>query len=452
MKVLSLAILFVTVISAKIQREITKDVGVAVGQIIQKSFTEDIHSVDIVTFGSTKKFFDQTLTTIMTRGEGRVFKVFRLDPRYKLTYVNFNAAIFLFDSFDSFMRFTMQQFLENRKSKAESHSPHKKKNIVYAHNVHEQEINSVHYLYLGPFQRFVFQENDTLNLKEIQLASPRHCKSIQWKTINTFGKRFKIWISTMFESKPVRNFHRCEVVFKITKTFPYESYYNFNDGKGFHVEGINIALYSELAKALNFTAFFNPFLKNESGHEYYLHPSKGVEVQCINVLQMKSNYFLTQPHDYNVFLYLVPPGEPYTNFEKLFLAFDEATWIMIGVTFSIAFFTIVCLIFMSRVVQERAFGSQVKAPWFNVISVFFGISQHVVPRRSFARFLLMSFIVYSLIIRTAYQGKSFEFLQKDVRKSPIRSLKEMNEKGMKLFIVGNIFSQHYTQMPKAYKR
>lgn len=37
----------------------------------------------------------------------------------------------------------------------------------------------------------------------------------------------------------------------------------------------------------------------------------------------------------------------------------------------------------------------------------------------------MSFIMYCLIVRTAYQGKMYEFLTDDIRKPTVKTVKEM---------------------------
>jgi len=57
-----------------------------------------------------------------------------------------------------------------------------------------------------------------------------------------------------------------------------------------------------------------------------------------------------------------------------------------------------------------------------------------VPRRNFARFLLMLFIIWSLIFRTCYQGLLFEYLQGDGRKPPIKSIKELLSRNLTYFI------------------
>lgn len=77
--------------------------------------------------------------------------------------------------------------------------------------------------------------------------------------------------------------------------------------------------------------------------------------------------------------------------------------------------------------------------------VFFGIGMTQLPGRNFARFLLMLYILFCLVIRTAYQGKQFEFLQKDMRPADVETIDEMIEKNF-TFHVENGSSKSFKEM------
>jgi len=68
------------------------------------------------------------------------------------------------------------------------------------------------------------------------------------------------------------------------------------------------------------------------------------------------------------------------------------------------------------------------------LTAFFGLGQIILSRRSFARFLLMLFIIWSMIFRTCYQGLLFEYLQGDGRKPAIKSIKELLDRNLTYFI------------------
>jgi len=61
-------------------------------------------------------------------------------------------------------------------------------------------------------------------------------------------------------------------------------------------------------------------------------------------------------------------------------------------------------------------GRDVHAPTVNLFAAFFGLGQTRLPGRNFARFLLMLYILWCLIIRTGYQGVLYDLLKGDGRK------------------------------------
>jgi hypothetical protein len=124
----------------------------------------------------------------------------------------------------------------------------------------------------------------------------------------------------------------------------------------------------------------------------------------------------------------VPPGEEYSSYEKLAFPFDYHTWFLIFFTFVSAYLVIFIINFASVRIRNLVYGEQIESPSLNVAAHFFGVGQLVLPRRSFARFLVMSFIIYSLII----PGKTFEFMNQEMRKPQIESLEEAIDKDFEI--------------------
>lgn len=136
---------------------------------------------------------------------------------------------------------------------------------------------------------------------------------------------------------------------------------------------------------------------------------------------------ITRPVYYSEHFFMVPPGQEYNGFEKMLLPFDKQTWMWIGITFFSAFAAIFVLLQARSDISNFVIGRNITTPALNVLRAFFGVSQIVCPSRNFARYLLMMFILFSLVVRTAYQGKMFEFLQKEMRKPTVTSIDEMIE-------------------------
>jgi hypothetical protein len=92
----------------------------------------------------------------------------------------------------------------------------------------------------------------------------------------------------------------------------------------------------------------------------------------------------------------------------------------------------------SKIVQNFVYGRNVKDPTLNLFIGFIGGSQTVLPGRNFARFLLMSFLMYLLVIRTLYQGSYFKLLQSENKHKSVQSIEEMIEKNFTFYVsVGN---------------
>lgn len=99
------------------------------------------------------------------------------------------------------------------------------------------------------------------------------------------------------------------------------------------------------------------------------------------------------------------PAGSYSSYEKLFFPFDTFTWCCILGTFVCAFMVIFIVSRMSREVQILVFGENVKSPAVNVTGLFFGMGQTSLPLNNFARFILMIYIMYCMIINTAFHGE-----------------------------------------------
>jgi hypothetical protein len=58
--------------------------------------------------------------------------------------------------------------------------------------------------------------------------------------------------------------------------------------------------------------------------------------------------------------------------------------------------------------------------------VMLGGGLFILPGRNFARFNLMMFILFCLVIRTAYQGVQFTMMVKEMRPKDLQTIDELN--------------------------
>ena len=131
---------------------------------------------------------------------------------------------------------------------------------------------------------------------------------------------------------------------------------------------------------------------------------------------------------------IVPSGEEYGDIEKFVRPFSLSTWMAIFVTIMLAFVVMVIISHYSQSIFNFVVGKNVKTPMFNNLSVVFGVSQTQLPKRNFARFILMVYILWCLIIRSAYQGGIFKILKSNERKPQLASITEMLDKNYVFYL------------------
>lgn len=180
--------------------------------------------------------------------------------------------------------------------------------------------------------------------------------------------------------------------------------------RGFYEFTVNV--FDILAQDLNFT--YSKQTEN-TRFDFEINISPFSESSAV-----KNSHFLVYSED--EYTLVISTGEPYDALEKLILPFDPMTWLMVLITFSCAFLVILIVKFSSVNTQKFVFGSRVTSPVFNVVIVFFGQTMNILPGRNFARYHLMVFILFSLIIRTGYQGVQYEMIFK-VKTSENEALK-----------------------------
>ena len=134
---------------------------------------------------------------------------------------------------------------------------------------------------------------------------------------------------------------------------------------------------------------------------------------------------------------MIPIGAPYTSFEKMFRPFHMHTWIAVILLYLAAttFITVIRCI-KSKIIRNMVFGTRNQRPYLNMVEVFLGgtLKEETLPTKNFARTLLMIFILYSLIIRTVYQGSLVRNLQSENRKPSVANIDEMIEKSYTFYL------------------
>ncbi|KAL7010820.1 hypothetical protein ACKWTF_013961 [Chironomus riparius] len=304
----------------------------------------------------------------------------------------------------------------------------------------------------------LIDDEDYLYLGSIEYFTKDACNEPQLQVLNSFNKVTQKWTKKLQNYEKFQDFHGCELVMLAG--------YNPYDGSAWiHLEinknlitpvGLIPELFELLATPFNYKPGYK-FIIQENvtafycTRKYYEHMANKTQKKpnvCFGLTRFEIQIYMQfqftttfmDVHD----VVVVTPGPLYTSYEKLLLPFDVMTWILLTSTFLAAFVTIFVIYMLPKSIQNIFYGANVKIPALNVLSTFFGIQQHQVPKQDFPRFILMNFILFCLIFRTCYQSKMFEFMTSTPRRPPPNSMKEMAQKDYKLFAVNNFIN--YTNL------
>lgn len=256
------------------------------------------------------------------------------------------------------------------------------------------ETDSVHYT------SFLLQNDNTnLILNAITYMDDNKC-ALNLRNVNEFSIKNGTWKSEMFYEKAnVKNYNFCKIIIAIEfwkNGKPYKELVEF--------------LFEVLGKKFDFIPSFELYASGDIEAFNKISPIFDYFVKDYKTLFLIYNdlqyYVLSQ----NEVALLVSIGEPYEMFEKLMLPFDFVTWMLILFCFLVAFYVIFQMRWLDRSKQSFLFGLHVTTPAMNILGAFFGQSQTILPGRNFGRYMLMVFILFCLIVRTAYQSLQFDLM------------------------------------------
>lgn len=283
-----------------------------------------------------------------------------------------------------------------------------------------------------------------LKLFNLILFNGTECGT-EWKSINEFNGDSLTWKSKKFIQK-FENFYSCTVLGQVYTDFGWKSFLNLQNDfleRNQNIDGDRGRKISESDNATvtlaggiqadfleifesKFKIKFKFMIRRKVNHDEI--PTDEFQLRLSANNGRKEDIFAFQI-SYPLLIirrsYIVTEGPSYTPMEKLYLPFDLVTWILIISTLLIGYLTILIVYQLPRDIQKFVFGAQIQSPSLNMTEIIFGIGLVAVPDRNFARFLFMNFILFMLVIRTAYQGKMFDFITTDVRKESPNTLEEL---------------------------
>lgn len=122
---------------------------------------------------------------------------------------------------------------------------------------------------------------------------------------------------------------------------------------------------------------------------------------------------------------VIPKALLISPMEKLLLPFELLTWIGLLIVLLVACLVITLLKFTPRKFRNFVTGKSSRYDYLNLWLILLGGSQPNLPLRNFARFLLMSFAMFCLVIRNSYTGSLFHILKNDISSTDLYSIEQL---------------------------
>jgi len=320
-----------------------------------------------------------------------------------------------------------------------------------------------HYAY------FITNDGNTVTLSSIDWFSPFGCNRPYVKKLNIFHKKLIKWKSKLKNYEKFLQYYGCELVMLLPipaedLTIYHVAGYATLTPNGIIPTGISPKILEIAANQYNFKAGYRTvdmdpewilrqemdFLRVKSNPLFYDKPFLYFQTFALHVynVELRASNVIT---NLNVYMF-VTPAEKYTPYEKFFLPFDLETWILLGSTFLLTFIIIFVINCLSKSTKNLVYGHKVETPIWNVISIFFGVSQTRLPTKNFSRFILTTFVFFCLIFRTCFQSKFFEFMTSEPRRTPPKEVEDLIDREYKVYSIdaNEKFSGGYERQERWY--
>ncbi|KAM7347468.1 uncharacterized protein ACRADG_007034, partial [Cochliomyia hominivorax] len=250
----------------------------------------------------------------------------------------------------------------------------------------------------------------------------------------------------IFTSK-LENMNGCEL---IVATWSYPPYIIIDkdpeSGNLTRLHGIEGSLLTLMSKSMNFKMKFKIPQILDRGDVYPNGTATGLmgmimnaeaNITIMTMMNSKKRAKIAQPS--NTYLHIpyvlaIPLGPKMTSLQRLIKPFHYIIWFYFSCSLMLGILFIYILRFSGRSkLMDFIFGQGNRTPFTNLISTLFGVSIINLPKRNFARFLLVVFLLYTIIFRSAYSGALYNLLQDGRHRHTYKSINELVDNNFTIY-------------------
>ncbi|KAG4066557.1 hypothetical protein HA402_007193 [Bradysia odoriphaga] len=266
-----------------------------------------------------------------------------------------------------------------------------------------------------------------------------HCEKTAPVVLNYFINNSFLYDTDHFPDK-LKNMYKCPLTLVTHNVTPFMILYRNHNDRSYRTEGIDGITFRVLSQQLNFTPIIEvPNKTNGSSYfmEMVMTGRANLTIGAFSfTIKRAETMSASSPYLYSSILFAVPKGKAYTALQKLFLPFKMQIWIVMAIMLLCA---LIATTFLSETKLKFLTGECNRTPFLNTISVLFGGVVTVLPKRNFARTILIIWIFGCIVLRSAFDGSLFEFIQKPRNLPSARTFPELIARNYTLYMTTSIY-------------
>ncbi|XP_055842727.1 uncharacterized protein LOC129909678 [Episyrphus balteatus] len=338
-------------------------------------------------------------------------------------------VIVIIDSFESFMRFKKELAKENYLVRGFY-------TIIYTGNK-QTYYNVIYRIFDELFRVFMTNVNIYVEVLDETLVytffpfTKFHCRGSYPILLNRFTRKDGFIFQKSFFPNKVENFYGCPLTVSTWDGPPFIFFERKQNGEP-NVYGIEGDLLQMLAVKMNFKLEFietdirGRIFPNLTSADYgaVKHVMDGTANITINSFGYQEFHLKAMLASYTYANYdivvAIPQGQPLSSFQRLTKPFKYIIWS--------------CLCTSVLKVKDFVFGPLNTIPFTNLVNVFFGGPVTVLP---FARYILLIWLLYTMVLRNAYSGELYMMLQDSSSTTTLKNVEEMVSKNYTFWCADN---------------
>lgn len=270
----------------------------------------------------------------------------------------------------------------------------------------------------------LMKSSNSLSVLTFFPFSETHSDELKIEIINQLDMKTRRLERDLYFPKKFKNLHQSKIVQASVGSTTVKG----SDGR---FRAAEIEIVEEIGLMLNFS-HVNQIMKDyelfKNGSTIPNFHDQKIHIAAMSMQLDRSRVFSESfPFRSEPLVLIIPPGASFSPIEKLLKTFSLKVWAAI------------VIVFIVQLLQFQFIPKPIKP--LNMINAFLGgsISTKCLPTEGLSRLSFTSFLLYALIIRTAYVAVLVDYHRFEVKHKEVSTINEIMEKGFKFYAYKSLY-------------